>query len=220
MIRSATAAACSRAEQPLSRVGQEGRALPTNGQTFCGCVGARRPFIKTMHRMCVFDNGDNRTDLFATRDGSNGDNRTDLFVRSVRSDKLSVQERCMVRHALTGNIFAIGYTRSTCNTLYGRIGDIVPAWRQSDRPFREVRQVRQVICPGAMQGRDNRTDVLRQKSKTRHRSIGARDANLVVHADREEVCPVVCPVLISGQTFCRYPGDDLPSKRCTKCPCS
>jgi hypothetical protein len=147
MIRSATAAACSRAEQPLSRVGQEGRALPTNGQTFCGCVGARRPFIKTMHRMCVFDNGDNRTDLFATRDGSNGDNRTDLFVRSVRSDKLSVQERCMVRHALTGNIFAIGYTRSTCNTLYGRIGDIVPAWRQSDRPFREVRQVRQVICP-------------------------------------------------------------------------
>jgi hypothetical protein len=205
MIRSATAAACSRAEQPLSRVGQEGRALPTNGQTFCGCVGARRPFIKTMHRMCVFDNGDNRTDL---------------FVRSVRSDKLSVQERCMVRHALTGNIFAIGCTRSTCSTLYGRIGDIVPAWRQSDRPFREVRQVRQVICPGAMQGRDNRTDVLRQKSKTRHRSIGARDANLVVHADREEVCPVVCPVLISGQTFCRYPGDDLPSKRCTKCPCS
>jgi hypothetical protein len=148
MIRSATAAACSRAEQPLSRVGQEGRALPTNGQTFCGCVGARRPFIKTMHRMCVFDNGDNRTDLFATRDGSNGDNRTDLFVRSVRSDKLSVQERCMVRHALTGNIFAIGYTRSTCNTLYGRIGDIVPAWRQSDRPFREVRQVRQGAITG------------------------------------------------------------------------
>jgi hypothetical protein len=115
--------------------------VPTNGQTFCGCVGARRPFIKTMHRMCVFDNGDNRTDLF---------------------------------------VATIGQTFS---------------WRQSDRPFREVRQVRQVICPGAMQGRDNRTDLLRQKSKTRHRSIGARDANLVVHADREEVCPVVCPAL-------------------------
>ena len=33
----------------------------------------------------------------------------------------------MVCHALTGNIFAMGSTRSTFNTLYCRIGDIVPA---------------------------------------------------------------------------------------------
>jgi hypothetical protein len=100
----------------------------------------------------------------------------------------------MVRHALTGSIFALGSTRSTFQTPYCRIGDIVPAKRSVQL---------------SESWRDNRTDLLRPKSRTRHRSIGALDANLVVQVPTgslvgEDVCPVVCPVLINGQTFCGY----------------
>jgi hypothetical protein len=64
----------------------------------------------------------------------------------------------MLRHALTGSIFAIGSTRSTIKTLYCRIGDIVPAKRSVQL---------------SESWRDNRTDLLRPESRTRHRPIVA-----------------------------------------------